>query len=150
MSTLPPSSSSLDGGRRQMTLDDLLGPPRPAAEFLLRTVLAPESSGRIGTLLEASAEVRRRRTTSNDDDDEAEEDANSLVYQFEYGIDVVRRGDGAVEKGGADVASSSFSACHSSGRIMHQWSVSKIFTTSNSNYQSQRIVSASSRPAAVL
>ena len=52
-----------------------LGPPKDAAEFLIRVSLAPEGSGRVGTLLTAS-EVRR----------------GGPLYQFEYEVDRGERG----------------------------------------------------------
>ena len=52
-----------------------LGPPKDAAEFLIRVSLAPEGSGRVGTLLTAS-EVRR----------------GGPLYQFEYEVDRGQRG----------------------------------------------------------
>ena len=52
-----------------------LGPPKGAAEFLIRVSLAPEGSGRVGTLLTAS-EVRR----------------GGPLYQFEYEVDRGQRG----------------------------------------------------------
>mmetsp|Transcript_30285 Transcript_30285/g.66612 ORF Transcript_30285/g.66612 Transcript_30285/m.66612 type:complete len:364 (+) Transcript_30285:200-1291(+) len=65
--------------RPGFSLRGSLGPPKDAAETLLRVSLAPEGSGRVGTLLTASEEHRGR----------------SSVYQFEYDID---RGERGVER----------------------------------------------------
>mmetsp|Transcript_13061 Transcript_13061/g.28850 ORF Transcript_13061/g.28850 Transcript_13061/m.28850 type:complete len:335 (-) Transcript_13061:24-1028(-) len=62
--------------RPGFSLRGSLGPPKDAAETLLRVSLAPEGSGRVGTLLTASEEHRGR----------------SSVYQFEYDIDRGERG----------------------------------------------------------
>ena len=60
--------------RKGFSLSEL-GPPKDAAEFLIRVSLAPEGSGRVGTLLTAS-EVRR----------------GGPLYQFEYEVDRGQRG----------------------------------------------------------
>ena len=60
--------------RKGFSLSEL-GPPKDAAEFLIRVSLAPEGSGRVGTLLTAS-EVRR----------------GGPLYQFEYEVDRGERG----------------------------------------------------------
>lgn len=62
--------------RPGFSLRGSLGPPKDAAETLLRVSLAPEGSGRVGTLLTASEELR----------------GGTSVYQFEYDIDRGERG----------------------------------------------------------
>ena len=57
------------------SLEKTLGSPENGAETMLRLFLAPEGSGRKGTLLSACAESSR---------------GTSIIYQFEYLID---RGD---------------------------------------------------------
>jgi len=49
-----------------------IGTPQAAAEYLLRTSITPEGSGRVGTLLNACEEERRM---------------GKSVYQFEYRVD---------------------------------------------------------------
>jgi len=88
------------------SLRKTLGPPREAAEFLLRTSIAPGgSSGRFGTLLNACEE---QQGGSGGDTTVTGED--NMLYRFDYRVERVRPRVGGGDTGIDDASSPQLSS----------------------------------------